>query len=549
MKLNTKIIISILELAIIPLLFFGFISYFNTRAQINKNILNNLDAIAQIQQNRLQDAINQKLDILSLFTTKPLLRSYLHDFNIQPKIALQENMNTNLLQSMEGSVSIKKIFITNPAGKIVASTDKNLIDSDVSAEDYFKQGIKKSDVSILKKDDKSVIFQYLVSPVILKGKTEGMVALVVDTDDIFALANDYTGLGDTGETLLVKNDGIGNALFLTPIRFDKNAGLSRVVSKEEKNVPAIHAIAGEENTSIDFIDYRKIPVYSATRFVETINLGIVVKINKAEALAPIEKIKYLFLLLVLFISIIIIFLAIPIAKFIASKEEELDKSKDEFLLLASHQLASPITATLWGLKPIINGKRGLINEEQKETLEEIYKRTENMMDLVGGFLDLTKIESSGFEVVRGDVDLVQMSDLILGELEKQILDKKINIIKKYSSSVLHVDIGTKTARIILQNLLTNAVKYTPENGTIEVLIEKNIKGISIVVKDNGCGIPEESKIHIFSKLFRADNVKEKEPLGTGLGLYLLKSMVDKLGGKVWFESEEGKGTTFFVNLK
>lgn len=549
MKLNTKIIIFILELAIIPLLFFGFISYFNTRIQINKTTLNNLDAIAQIQQNRLQDVITQKLDILSLFTTKPLLRSYLHDFNIQPTSALQKSMNDNLVQSKEGSASIKKIFITNPVGKIVASTDNALIGIDISAEDFFKNGIKKEDVSILKKDNKGIIFQYLVSPIILKGKTEGMVALVVDTDDIFGLVNDYTGLGDTGETLIAKNDGNGNALFLTPIRFDKNAGLTHTTYKKVQDTPAVHAILGEENVFTNLVDYRNVPVFAATRYVDSVGWGVVVKIDKTEALAPVQKINNLFLLLVLFISILIIFLAIPISKFIVIKEEELDKSKDEFISLASHQLASPITATLWGLRPIINEKNGTLNKEQKEVLEEIYKRNENMMDLVGGFLDLTKIESSGFEIEKGDVDLVEISNSVLGDLVKQILDKKINIIKKYGDKLPHLNIGAKTARIIFQNLLTNAVKYTPENGTVEIKIEKNVEGISISVKDNGYGIPEESKSHIFSKLFRADNVKEKEPLGTGLGLYLLKSIVDKLEGKVSFESKEGQGTTFFVDLK
>ena len=107
----------------------------------------------------------------------------------------------------------------------------------------------------------------------------------------------------------------------------------------------------------------------------------------------------------------------------------------------------------------------------------------------------------------------------------------------------------KTANVIFQNLLSNAVKYTQENGKIEVKIEKSKEWVIISIKDNGCGIPEDAKKQIFTKLFRADNVRAKEPSGTGLGLYLVKKLVDKLGGKVWFESTEGVGTTFFVSLK
>lgn len=232
-----------------------------------------------------------------------------------------------------------------------------------------------------------------------------------------------------------------------------------------------------------------------------------------------------------------------------TKERELDKEKDEFISLASHQLRNPNTAIAWNLEALLDGDKGPLNDGQKELVEEARKASKIMEELIGGFLDATKIESAGFVIEKGDVDLSQISDSVLEELTKQISDKKLQVIKKYGTDVPRLDIGTKTARIILQNLLTNAVKYTPEGGTVEVKMEKNAGGVVISVKDNGYGIPEDAQSKIFTKLFRADNVLEKEPSGTGLGLYLLKLLVDKLGGKVWFESKEGTGTTFHVDLK
>jgi len=158
------------------------------------------------------------------------------------------------------------------------------------------------------------------------------------------------------------------------------------------------------------------------------------------------------------------------------------------------------------------------------------------------------MESSGFTIEKEDVDLLQVSDSVLQELASQISSKKTIITKRYGTDVPHLTIGGKAARIVFQNLLSNAIKYTPEGGAVEVSIGKTAEGVSIAVKDNGYGIPEDAKDRIFTKLFRADNIKEKEPSGTGLGLYLLKSLVDKLGGKVWFESKEGEGSTFYVNL-
>lgn len=144
-----------------------------------------------------------------------------------------------------------------------------------------------------------------------------------------------------------------------------------------------------------------------------------------------------------------------------TKEKELDQAKDEFIALASHQLNSPITAIMWSMEALLGGSMGKLNSGQKETMEKILQRSKNMAALIGGFLDATKLESSGFKIEKGDVDLLKICDSLLEESASQIADKKITIVKKYGGSVPHLDIGEKTARIIIQNLLTNAVKYTP----------------------------------------------------------------------------------------
>lgn len=232
-----------------------------------------------------------------------------------------------------------------------------------------------------------------------------------------------------------------------------------------------------------------------------------------------------------------------------TKEVELDKAKDEFISLASHQLKGPITAISWSLGEFLIKYKKDLKKEQETMLDKIYEINKGMMELVGGFLDVTRMETTGFAIETGKVDLIESCNLILVELAGQIAEKRLQIIKKFDMKVPPVNIGIKTARIIFQNLLTNAIKYSQENGEIEVSIIKAPKGIRVSVKDNGFGIPDEAKPFIFTKLFRANNAKEKEPSGTGLGLYLVKSLLDKVEGKIKFESSEGKGTTFYVDLK
>lgn len=547
MKLSTKIIIFVIGAAVIPLLVIGIVLYSDNKERIIQNTLNELDAIAQIQNNRLEDVLGQKKDLLDLFITNRLIRSYLHDFNISRDPSVREKMNENLSESIGNSNSIIKIFVADNSGTVVASTDQILIGSDISNESFFNKGKTEKDISFLTKDGSGTTLHYLSGPLIIEGKTEGVAILVTSADDIIGLANDYTGLGETGETLVVRDDGDGNALFLTPTRFDRGASLVRKVPKRETNIPAVNVILGKEGTSEDFVDYRHVPIFSSTRYLESIGWGIVVKINKEEALALIDQIQRLLLFIIFGAIAITTIVAIPVSYFISTAEERLIRNKDEFISLASHQLRTPITALSWNLESLLGGDKGEFNPKQKKVLEEIYESSKNMSDLVVGFLDITKIESGGFAVEKGDVSMTQISDSVLSEISNQISDKDLNIVRKYEGDI-RADIGDKTARIILQNLITNAVKYTPKKGTVEIKIEKADGSAFISVKDSGYGIPENAKSRIFTKLFRAENIRDKEPSGTGLGLYLVKSLVNKLNGKVWFESEEGVGTTFYVKL-
>src|SRR5262249_54558605 len=104
------------------------------------------------------------------------------------------------------------------------------------------------------------------------------------------------------------------------------------------------------------------------------------------------------------------------------------------------------------------------------------------------------------------------------------------------------------AKEILTNLISNAIKYTPLNGTVAVSVQDRHSEVLFTIKDTGVGIPEQAQEQIFAKFFRAQNVVRQETTGTGLGLYVVKGLVASLGGSVWFKSEEGAGSTFYVSL-
>jgi PAS domain S-box-containing protein len=232
-----------------------------------------------------------------------------------------------------------------------------------------------------------------------------------------------------------------------------------------------------------------------------------------------------------------------------TKEKQIDKAKTEFVSLASHQLRTPLSAINWYAEMLIAGDAGKINTEQKKYLQEIYSGNQRMVDLVNALLNVSRLELGTFTIEPVPTDLKEVCESVLEELKSQIKAKNLKISEKYDPKLPADYQGDpKLLRIVFQNLLSNAVKYTPPQGKIAVAISKKNKKINISVADTGYGIPKQQEDKIFTKLFRADNIREKDAEGTGLGLYIVKAIIDQSQGQVWFKSKENKGTTFSITL-
>jgi len=232
-----------------------------------------------------------------------------------------------------------------------------------------------------------------------------------------------------------------------------------------------------------------------------------------------------------------------------TKEKEVDRAKTEFLSLASHQLRTPLSFVNWYTEMLLAGDAGKLTKEQKDYLQEIYKGNQRMVDLVNTLLrNVTSIELGTFAVEPEKTDITEIAKTVLKELEHKIKQKKIKVSLSIDKAMPQVNVDPKLMLIVFQNFLSNAVKYNRDGGTLTLKIEKQEKEYLIQVSDTGMGIPENQKAKIFTKLFRANNVKETKIEGTGLGLYIARSIIEVTGGQVWFESEEGKGTTFNIKL-
>lgn len=228
-----------------------------------------------------------------------------------------------------------------------------------------------------------------------------------------------------------------------------------------------------------------------------------------------------------------------------TKEKEIDRAKSEFVSLASHQLRTPLSIISWYTELLMNQDSGPINSEQREFLEEIIAGNNRMVDLVGALLNVSRIELGTFAVNPKKVSIINITKDILKELMIKFEAREVDLDFKYGDIPL-TNVDPKLFGIIIDNLVGNAIKYTPDGGKVSLNIEKINNEIVLKVSDTGYGISGNDKDKIFSKLYRGENIKEKVTDGNGLGLYIVKSIVDQSGGKIWFESVEGKGTTFCV---
>ncbi|MFA6520903.1 MAG: CHASE domain-containing protein [Candidatus Gracilibacteria bacterium] len=231
-----------------------------------------------------------------------------------------------------------------------------------------------------------------------------------------------------------------------------------------------------------------------------------------------------------------------------TKEKNIDRVKSEFVSLASHQLRTPLSSVNWYAEMLLAGDAGKINKNQKKYLKEIYNANKRMVGLVGALLNVSRLELGTFVIEPKMVDIREFASSVIKELSHDISQKKLKIVEEYGNKIPKIYIDPKLMRIVFQNLLSNAVKYTHENGKVTLKIEQKTSYVQITVADNGCGIPESARSKIFTKLFRADNAKVVDSDGTGLGLYITKSIIEQFGGKIWFESAENKGTAFYVTI-
>lgn len=232
--------------------------------------------------------------------------------------------------------------------------------------------------------------------------------------------------------------------------------------------------------------------------------------------------------------------------------KEAERLKDEFIGTATHELRNPL-AVLKGyvqvLKRQSTRKQGAeLSYGQLEALQEIDQATTRLVDLMEDLLDVTRLQAGRFDMYPSWDDLVAVVRRVVGRL--QITTDRHRLEMKTDRRQVLLSTDVRRLEQVLENVIQNAIKYSPNGGNIDVCVRTLLdqQQVQMCVRDWGIGIPREQQPHIFRRFVRADNARAHTINGTGLGLYLCRELIERLGGQIWFESVEGEGSTFFIVL-
>jgi len=238
------------------------------------------------------------------------------------------------------------------------------------------------------------------------------------------------------------------------------------------------------------------------------------------------------------------------------KLAEASRIRTEFVRIVSHQLRSPITNLSWAIDSLMAGDLGRIEKSQLEYFQILKENSSRMKELIKDLLITSRIEEGTLPIKKEKIFLIEITKSLISEFLPFAKASNVEIKFDFDKNLPEISTDLNQIKVVIENLLDNAIRYMGKKGEVKINLRKREKEVLFEIIDNGPGILKEDQKYIFQKFFRSKSepgsretsLPGKEKGGTGLGLFITKSIIEKLGGKIWFESRENKGTTFYFIL-
>lgn len=706
MSIRLKLTILLLLIGLVPAIIVGVLAYATIDREIEDTTILQLEGAVARQEQRIEAQLQEHQEVMSQLVNQFDLQVALEQFLETSNASRQSELNNILRHRSSQSLNIQNIYLTDTKGAVLASTLSDQQGKSI-ADKIDVSGTKQYSIRVYPDERDGLNRVYMTTPVSVNNERVGFITIIFRIDSIIAAAQDYTGLGETGETIIAGRNENGGVIALFPLRFDTDAALKRQLDSLD--------LYNNANTVVtDLTDYRGQQVLMTAVTLDSADWIVATKIDVSEAFAPVRSLQNALVVIVLIASILIAGIALlaarhftgpivkaaqvarrigkgdfsarvevarhdevgvlgesvnamgenlenlvahineqrtrleiilnnatesilaidkdeniimannaaaelvgqpadtilgqhindvfawkqndqpiaiyydtpdvrtypnlqftspdgtlhylkliiakvkhadPYAKTQAivtihdeTKSRELDDMKIDFVSMAAHELRTPL-ASLRGYLELLQFKEGdNVSDESKHHIRQALKSTAELGGLINNLLDVTRIERGALVVTPEKIDLGEIVAQAVQDIKFSADDKKISISYTPPPESYFVNADVIAIREVMNNLLTNAVKYTSENGHVEVTLTPRGADYAVAVRDTGMGIPERALKHLFTKFYRVHGGLDSGSNGTGLGLYIAKSIVERHHGTIEVESEVGVGSTFTFTL-
>ncbi len=585
MKIQMKITLSLLITSLVVICLLSAVFFYLTYNSMMTALGQKMLALASGQKSNVQHVASAWQDRVNLIGSRTKLRKLLAAQTGSPDqqdILVMKKILNDALSSVR---AVQYIEMCDLTGRFLISSGKNP-NASKNCHDFQKISREQTSIRQLWFDGENKKLLGIVSgPVTLEGRLIGVIYAVLDGNEILDITQNYDGLGKTGETILAERTEKGDAHFLTPLRYDANENLKRIVASHETNVPITHALQKKEiiMKSGGTIDYKGKQVLAATAYIPELDWGLVAKMDMDEALQPIMRLFYIFVQFLLIITIFVVLVGVylgrritlPILRLVRVTErvEKGDKEiradahhKDEtgelarsfnsmldtlnertdeleeFAYRTSHDLRSPLVSAIGLLKAThkLIGK----NDQEKacKSIDVALSSLTKLEELVHSILSLTRIKNE-----KEEPELIETDRIIREAVEKLSHMENFNRLDIQLDFHFNEPLSLKKSRLILiiENLISNAIKYQDtenEKSFIKISTYRKENSFIFAVEDNGLGIPDYHRENLFVMFQRFHT---KTSFGSGLGLYMIKKSAEILGGDISYE-DTGQGSRFIL---
>ncbi len=604
MKITPKLTIFFLVSAIIPIIVVGFVSYNLAQTSLEKETFAGVNEHADFQVKRIEENFaERKGDVLVLSHANilkqeiPTLNQFYKDTSNQSFIESKQRLDERL-QVVIDAYGYHIIAVLNPEGDVIYATGiaeqyigGSFTEIDPQTIIEGKKGVYISDV--IEDTTRDLLPDLFISAPIFDDDNNLLGILVLDVKLREYLNNlmKITYIGETAETLIGQkiNDEV---IILTSLRFVSDAELRSMDEMmadigEEVAGPIRKATSGLDGTGFE-IDYRGHEIIAAWRYIPSLDWGLVSKIDTAEAFAPIDQLQLDITVLAIVFATGVGFFGVIASRRIANpliklkdlavkisegdfdskvtikstdeigqlskmmndtgtKLKAMEKEKEEFVAMITHDLKQPLVPISGNAEMLNNPKMGELNEMQRECVHEIAANANRQLAMIDNLVSAQKI---GAGAMKYDIEELSTKDILKECIKTHAPAMTDKDIEYFDSSTIDVKVKGDNRRIqeALTNLILNAHDFVPQNGKIEIGVTDGDKEVTFFVKDNGGGIPKEKQNQLFKKYGQVKSDAKRKFGGTGLGLAVSQELVEGMKGKIWLESEEGKGATFLFTI-